>query len=366
MIDPNPWHIAGHLPRNAGVFHERSIMASSVAVIMRTRDRALLLHRALESVERQTLRDYELIVVNDGGEPSLVEQVVAEHPGLAAVRIVHNPTSVGREEATNVGVAASDSELIAFLDDDDTWAPDYLAAVVDRLSTSGDGAAAVRTEVVYEEIDGDVVIELRRELLKTDSTQVTLTESAISNFVPPSSLVVRRSEFDAVGGWDGRLPVLADWDFVLKLLRRTTIAFIDGAPLAFWHRREAQTGALGNSVHDGAALHRAFDLSIRDAYLKQDLESGAGMGQLLFAAELYRREGEREWWGRQEVIKRADMQFAEVIDRLLAIHDRLDSIDSHLRKLDVDLRRQAANTLQARLRRAARRVVPKKAAPQNG
>ncbi|MET4160146.1 glycosyltransferase family A protein [Agromyces sp. PvR057] len=331
-------------------------MTSSVAVIMRTRDRAVLLERALRSVAGQTRRDYQLVIVNDGGELRTVEDAVARHPDLADVVIVHNPVSVGREEATNVGVHASTAPYVAFHDDDDSWAPTYLETALPVLEHGDDGGVAVRTEVVYEEIVGDEVVELGREILKSDSSRVTLFETALSGYVPPSSLIVRRERFDEVGGWDGSLPVLADWDFTLKLLAVTTIAFIDGAPLAFWHRREQQTGVLGNSVHADADLHLAHDLTVRDGFLRRDVQSGHGLGDVLFTAELFRRDAERQRWGREEIMHRSDLRFDQVAERLETISNHLGWIARSLDGLEHRLDELESRTFRARYDRAVARV----------
>jgi glycosyltransferase involved in cell wall biosynthesis len=287
-------------------------MSPTVAIIMRTKDRTLLLRRALESVVGQAFRDFELVIVNDGGDRSAVEQTVRQAGDVGKVSIVHNPTSVGREDAVNIGVAASTAPFIAVLDDDDTWSPLLLEQAVTYLSGSSDAAVVARTEVVYEEIIDNEVHELRREVLRSDLRRVTLLDTLYSNYAPPTSMLVRRSVFDEVGGWDGDLPVLADWDFNLKILSRHTIGFIDGEPLAFWHRRESQAGALGNSVHASAHEHVEFNVAVRDAYLKRYLATGNGLGELLFLAEGFRRVDSLSHGAHMELLR----QFATVDARL--------------------------------------------------
>jgi glycosyltransferase involved in cell wall biosynthesis len=298
-------------------------MQHDIAVVMRTRDRPMLLRRALESVASQTYRNFELIVVNDGGDQTTVEALIENQSGLASVRIVTNSESVGREQAVNVGVAASDSRFVAILDDDDTWAKNYLDATAKHLDRAQDGAVAVRTEVVYEAIAEDHVVELRREILRSDLRNVTLFDTLFSNYIPPTSMVFRRSLFDEVGGWNGALPVLADWDFNLKLLMRSSIGFIDGEPLAFWHRRETQGGLLGNSVHAAAADHVETNIALRDSYLKDYVKSGAGIGELLFIAESMQRAELRS-------DARSDGSHRAIVEQIGALGDRLDKISEYL------------------------------------
>lgn len=328
-------------------------MANRVSVVMRTRDRPVLLRRALASVASQTFRDFELVVVNDGGDPSPVDELIAATSGLGEPLVVHNPRSVGREEAVNVGVSASTGPLIAVLDDDDSWAAGYLEATVDRLESTGAGGVAVRTEVVYERIDGDDVVELSREAVRTDLRRVSLLETLYGNYVPPSSLVVRRDLFEELGGWDGSLPVLADWDFTLKALTRSTIDFIDGPPLAFWHRREEQAGPLGNSVHAHSADHVEYTTVVRDGFLRTDAAAGGALGDALVIADSHLKLARQIDLARQDLINHGagnaftlSQQLASVADRLEGLSRRLDDLEDQLRLLD-------SHSLPALVRRAA-------------
>ena len=322
-------------------------MASTVAIVLRTRDRELLLRRAVASVLAQTYRDYVLIVVNDGGDPDVVDAVIADAAGLASCTVIHNAESVGREEAVNVGAFATDAanaDYLAILDDDDSWAPEYLSRTVAALDASEDGGVAVRTEVVYERIEDGRIVELGREILKSDSDRVTLTDTVYANWVPPTSLVVRRSLFAELGGWNGRLPVLADWDFNLRLLARATIGFIDGEPLAFWHWRREQEGALANSVVELADVHTEFALLIRDAYLRSHDPDTANIGLLLFIAESFRRESTAIGHHKDHIVQSSAHRF----DQLDA---RLDVISQHLGGMShaVDVMSQTIEQLEDRI-----------------
>src|SRR5438445_225062 len=108
---------------------------AKVAVVMRTRNRPLLLRRAIGSVLAQTMADWEMIIVNDGGDGREVEGLVAAVSAHAAgrIRVVHHQRSLGMEAASNAGIAASESELLVTHDDDDSWEPAFLAECVGLL-----------------------------------------------------------------------------------------------------------------------------------------------------------------------------------------------------------------------------------------
>lgn len=106
------------------------------SVIVPTYNRPEQLERALKSVERQSLKDFELIVVDDGSDTSYVDQVV-QQARCPKVRIIRQVVNRGPAAARNAGVAASTGELIAFLDDDDQFADEFLAVTAKAFLNAG-------------------------------------------------------------------------------------------------------------------------------------------------------------------------------------------------------------------------------------
>lgn len=91
------------------------------------------LAECLDSVLRQTYRDYELIVVDDGSTDRTVE--VARRYG-DDLRLIQQPNR-GMSGARNTGIRASRGELIAFLDADDVWLPEYLEEQMETYKANG-------------------------------------------------------------------------------------------------------------------------------------------------------------------------------------------------------------------------------------
>jgi glycosyltransferase involved in cell wall biosynthesis len=85
---------------------------TAIGVITRTKNHPLLLSRALDSVLEQTLPDWKLVVVNDGGEPDPVDALVKEREKAFAgrVQVIHHPKSHGMEAASNAGLNALNRE----------------------------------------------------------------------------------------------------------------------------------------------------------------------------------------------------------------------------------------------------------------
>ena len=305
-----------------------------VAVIVRTKNRPALLSRALASISAQTHDDITVVIVNDGGDVAPVDALVA---GLtpeqrSRIEVVHHPSPVGRAAALNAGLAATSSPLVAVHDDDDSWHPDFLTRTVGHLlATADDMGVAVRTEVVFERVDGTEVVEERREILAADNHAVTLFDMILRDYAPPISVIYRRSVHDTTGPYDQRLPVLEDWDFMLRLVSRYRVGFIDGEPLAFWHQRPGATGDDGNSVAPESGEHQRWDTVIRDMWLRRDLAAGAGLGALMHLAEALDRD-------RRLAGDRAGAISAAVG----SLHLNTDALTQQVAELTAEVRRQGA------------------------
>jgi glycosyltransferase involved in cell wall biosynthesis len=96
-----------------------------VTVVTPARDRADLLPRALNSVDQQSVRPAEVIVIDDGSHDETAT-VASEH----GARVLSNAESTGSGPARNRGIAAATTNWIAFLDSDDAWEPNHLETVL--------------------------------------------------------------------------------------------------------------------------------------------------------------------------------------------------------------------------------------------
>lgn len=257
-----------------------------IAVITRTRDRSIFLKRALASIIRQKYGNLEWIIINDGGEKESVEKVKTEanEKGLT-VRLIHTNVSKGMEAASNIGLNQSDSEFIAFHDDDDTWHPDFLLEAVNFLKSERGclyGGVVTQTQKVLERLENDNIEELERTLYNPGLRIVYLAEMANGNCFTNNSFVFRRSLLEVVGLFDESLPVRGDWDFNLRFLMHADVGVIP-KPLANWHHRVNGQGANANTVvGDNRNLHQEYDAIIRNKYLRADIKNGKpGLGLLL-------------------------------------------------------------------------------------
>lgn len=204
--------------------------APTVSVVIPAYDRAASIGAAIDSVLRQTWRDLELIVVDDGsrdGTPEVVRGV--NDPRL---RLIETPRNMGASAARNLGTAAARGPWVAFQDSDDEWLPQKLEKQMARLLAPGAdfvgaycgmlilgparGAAGGRLAPRYfpgpeqTVVEGDLIAPLlRRSLISTQT------------------LVARRDLMLEIGGFDPELRARIDWDCALRLAPRGPVAFVD-------------------------------------------------------------------------------------------------------------------------------------------
>jgi len=200
-------------------------------VVIPTRDRWPLLSRALASVFAQRV-DLEVIVIDDGstdGTQDRLASIVDER-----LRVLRNSSAHGVARARNSGIASARGEWIAFLDDDDLWAPSKLSV---QLEAAGEGAEFVYAAAVV--IDGEGAVKRVSLAPDPESLSVRLLESnAVGT---PSSVLVRRDVLERVGGFDERLAVLADWDLWLRLVQSASVAAVSEALIAYVEHTENMT-----------------------------------------------------------------------------------------------------------------------------
>lgn len=265
---------------------------TKVAIVMRTFERPVLLARAIASVQQQTFSDWQLIIVNNGGNPTVVDDVVrvasqVTTPSPGAISVVHLANRVGMEEASNRGLEASESEFFVIHDDDDSWSPRFLDVAVKTLSVQTNAAAVVTGVTrIYETFRGGKVWPVSHEDFYLAEGHLTYRGMIGKNTFPPIAALFRRSVIAKVGGFDSSLLVLGDWEFNLRAVTVGPFIFVPDR-LARYHTRTADSDvASGNSITIGEDLHRSVKLQLQDRWLAEPSINGVNKGALSISAAL--------------------------------------------------------------------------------
>ncbi len=190
----------------------------SVSVIVPTYNRAGLLARALHSIYRQTHLPDEVIVVDCNSNDDTSAMLARDFPEI--VLIVHPEQNVSA--ARNAGIAAAKGAWLAFLDSDDEWLPGKLAEQIAMIARSPDSRICHTDEIWIR--NGRRVNPMRKHAKYGGWIfQRCLPLCLIS----PSSVMIHRSVFEDIGGFDASLPVCEDYDLWLRITSRYEVLFID-------------------------------------------------------------------------------------------------------------------------------------------
>lgn len=186
-----------------------------VTVVMATRNRPKLLKVAMASVINQTYPNWELVLVNDGGEDvrALVEE--ARDPRIRYFRL---PENRGAAHAYNYALFESKGEYIAYLADDDLYYPNHLQVLVDVLEAnpSVGGAYSQQYEVKCTIENGEYTA-IHEKLIRFHHDWLKVNLIAFGNFIPQPCLVHRRSLLAKAGMFDESLSVLIDFDLFRRM-----------------------------------------------------------------------------------------------------------------------------------------------------
>jgi len=210
---------------------------ASVSVVIPTYNRAYIIGDALQSALAQTYRDFEIVVVDDGSSDNTRE--VIESFQDSKIRYIRHDRNRGCSAAANTGIEAARGSIVAFLDSDDQWKPEYLELQVRFLSRHPQ-VGVVFCNTVIENRDGTSfplmsAMEVFPNLVMKNAP---LPEYVISSRqiylcllqevpVKPSAAVVRRELFKRVGLFNEAWPSGTDWDLFLRLSRVTDFGYID-------------------------------------------------------------------------------------------------------------------------------------------
>lgn len=192
-----------------------------VSVVIPTHNRVDLLPRAIRSVQNQTYKDIEIIVVSDGstdGTDNLMEELSKKDPRIKYIS--YHPGHNGNY-ARNTGIKASQGEFIAFLDDDDEWLPTKLEEQL-RVMESDEQIGLVYTGTHSVYADDGIEYDSFPKLHGDMSKQVLYSNFAGST----TTVMLRRNILDKTGLFDEGLPAMQDYDLWIRVCQIAKVGVV--------------------------------------------------------------------------------------------------------------------------------------------
>jgi glycosyltransferase involved in cell wall biosynthesis len=214
---------------------------ADVTVVIPTHNRRRLLMRTLHSVLGQQDVHVEVVVVDDGGSDGTEAAVAA----LADPRVTlaRHPTARGVSAARNTGIEMASAAWLAFVDDDDLWAPGKLRSQLDAVSASRSSEWSCT---------GAVSIDRQCRLIwwaEPPEDPDVSSASLRKNVIPGggSGVLASRELVEAVGGFDEAMSNLADWDFYTRLGLRSPVAGVPRPLVGYFAHPEGMSNDVRRS-----------------------------------------------------------------------------------------------------------------------
>jgi GT2 family glycosyltransferase len=223
-----------------------------IGVVIPAHNRVDYLPQAVESVIAQTVDDWELVVVDDGAEAD-VRAAIA--PYLSDRRIsYHRQANAGRCVARNNGASLTRAEFLCFLDDDDRYLPDGLEMLISGFG-AGDRIGAVVGGYDFIDVDGEV-IGTRRPW--EEGGDLDIEGWLVYGYGLPAASAIRRSWFEAVGGFDSVCEGGEDRDVFVRLALEGCEMTWARQSICGYRKHVGNTSALKQHASLILALRRAF------------------------------------------------------------------------------------------------------------
>lgn len=186
--------------------------APSISVVSPFHNRRTFLPGLIETLERQTFTDFELIIVDDGSTDGLSRAVAALHTEFP-IRFIRLEQNRGAAAARNVGIDAALGRYVALLDSDDAWHPEKLRLQFAQLEKNGSGRE---------------LVSLTRQLVRSRHAYVSPTlamepDDDVGSYlflkggVIQSSMMVLSRDLAARVRFDKSDHGHDDWSFALRL-----------------------------------------------------------------------------------------------------------------------------------------------------
>lgn len=265
-----------------------------VSIILPTHNRPVLLAEALASIQAQSFSDWEALIIDDASQPPVA--ICLEDP---RIHLLRHPVSQGGAASKNTGIDGAKGEILAFLDDDDLYAPSYIeraVGVLDRnpqldlvfMGVSWFGSAGAGGQSNYDNAMHKMLPEAQGTEIEPGVLQFNeplldaLLKSVPMAFQRP---VVRRAALSRIGKyrpdcllWD------CDWAISAALNARSALV-LNGLYL---QRAEGQGYS---SRGDRKLEHLDSGIEIKDRFLQDSLH-----GQHPQYAEKFRDAAAQAWF----------------------------------------------------------------------
>lgn len=196
-----------------------SVMAPLITVVIPAFNRSEKILRALKSVQNQTYENWEAIVVDDASKDNTVKSVQGLSFQDRRISCVLHSSNKGAQAARNTGIRKALGEWVAFLDSDDEFLPESLAARINIALTEKSSAVHSHAYIMH-----------------TDKARMTYAAPAFRGRIYKDilkkdgptfpALLVQKKSLENIGYLDEDILAFQEWDTYIRLAQCCTFSFL--------------------------------------------------------------------------------------------------------------------------------------------
>ncbi len=234
-------------------------MDKLLSVVIPTHNRAKYVGNAIMSVENQTYKQIEIIVVSDGSEDNTKDVVESYSLKYGNIKFYEHFPAKGSNFSRNFGASKATGDYIAFLDDDDIWDETKAEKQIALLKDDKDvGLTVSGFKFIYV---NDNTTSTFIPSPPYDASKTILIDHCIGG---TSSAIMRREIFEKVGGFDERILARQDYDLWIRCAQVTKIKAVK-EPLVINYDYD-DTEKISNSTYKSINACEIFEEKYKDLY----------------------------------------------------------------------------------------------------
>jgi len=198
-----------------------------VSVIIPSYKRTTTLGRAIESVLNQTYKNIEIIIVDDNDEYSEYREETKKfmQPYIANynIKYLKHKTNKNGAAARNTGIKNANGDYIAFLDDDDEFAPNKIELQISKISKLDDRWGGVYTGYICKN-KNKIVMESGHLTEGNFKEELLMMKAGIGS---GSTLLFKKKVLDELNGFNETFKRHQDWELLIRFFRKYKMGAVD-------------------------------------------------------------------------------------------------------------------------------------------
>lgn len=221
------------------------------SIVLTTYNRSALLKDALTSIDSQVLRDFEVILVNDHGEP--VESLLRHY--RFPITYLRQGRNQGPAAARNAAHRLARGRYLVYLDDDDLFLPEHLQTLAGAFKEHPGEVVYSDALFISERVEGELRHVLGEER-RYPHDRYSHSRLLVDNYIPINTFAWPRALVAEIGDFDERLSGLEDWDLLLRLAAKVNFHHVRQETVQVRMRVDADERRSLQAFKDYAALYR--------------------------------------------------------------------------------------------------------------